>query len=330
MPPDPSSDPPAAARTSDPEALEPVVVVTGPTAGGKTALAIELARRFGGEVINADSLQVYRYLDIGSAKPSLEERATVPHHLFDVALPDEPYDAGRYAVEARAAAAGIRSRGHLPILAGGTGLYIRAFLRGLIGVGGADPELREKLEAEHARAVAEGDPGRLHRRLAEHDPRAAERIHPNDLRRQIRALEILEREGRAASVVQREHGFEDAPFAALHLAIDPGREVVNERIDRRCEAMIEAGLLQEVRALRERGYGPELKPMRAIGYRHIQPVVEGSDTLVNALAAMKKDTRHFARRQRTWLRAVPEAEWLDPREPEAVFVRVEEFLTKRS
>jgi len=312
------------------EARTPVLVVTGPTAGGKTALAIELARRFDGEVINADSLQVYRYLDIGSAKPTLAERGTVPHHLFDVALPDEPYDAGRYAEEARGVAAGIAGRGRLPILAGGTGLYIRAFLRGLIGVGGADPELRERLEAEHDRALAEGDPARLHRRLAEEDPAAAARIHPNDVRRQIRALEILEREGRAASVVQQEHGFDDAPFEALHLAIDPGREVVNARIDLRCEAMIESGLLQEVRALRERGYGPELKPMKAIGYRHIQPVVEGRDTLVNALAAMRKDTRHFARRQRTWLRAVPEAEWWDPTEPDPIHARVEAFLSERA
>ncbi len=304
----------------------PVVVVTGPTGSGKTDLAIALARRFGAEIVNADSMQVFRFMDIGTAKPSPEERLEVPHHLFDVADPDENYSAGRYAQEARAAAAAIHERGHPVLLTGGTGLYIRAFLDGLIETGQVDRALRDRLESEQRRAAEEGDPARLHRRLGQLDADAADRIHPNDVRRTVRALEILEQSGRTASSVREAHGFRDRPFRVLHLCLDPGREILVERIERRAEAMINAGLLREVRDLRERGYGSDLRPMQAIGYRHIQPVVDGSDTLVNALEAIKVDTRRFARRQCTWIRAIPEVHWHDPREPEAVFERVGEFL----
>ena len=308
-----------------PQERPPVVVVTGPTASGKTALAIALAEAVDGEIVNADSMQVYRYMDIGTAKPSAEERARVPHHLFDIVTPDVDYNAGRYAEDARAAVRDIHARGHTAILAGGTGLYIRAFLSGLVGTGPALTEVRERLEANQARAAEQGDPTRLHRRLEELDPDAADRIHPNDVRRTIRALEIIEQSGSAASALRQAHGFEDRPFEALHLAVDPGRKVLAERIDQRCEAMIQAGLLQEVRRLRERGYGPELRPMQSIGYRHIQPVVDGVDTLANALVAMQTDTRRFARRQRTWLRRVDDVHWIDPSDRD-VFGRVEAFL----
>ncbi len=309
---------------------QPVIVLTGPTAAGKTALALDIAARFNAEIVNADSMQVFRFMDIGTAKPSLEERARAPHHLFDVVNPDDPYSAGRYASEARDAAAKIHASGKIAMLVGGTGLYIRAFLEGLIDTGGADVELRERLETEHEKAREAGDPLRLFRRLEELDPRAAAKIHPNDLRRTIRALEIVERCGREASVVRSEHGFLDNPYETLHLALDPGREVVNERINQRCEDMIAAGLLQEVRRLREMGYGPELRPMQAIGYRHINPVADGRDTLANALPSMQADTRRFARRQRTWLRKVEDAVWCDPREHDAVLARVEAFVAERS
>jgi tRNA dimethylallyltransferase len=302
----------------------PVVVVTGPTAAGKTRLAIEIAERFGGEIVNADSMQVYRYMDIGTAKPTRAERARVPHHLIDIVTPDQPYNAARYLADARAAAAQIHGRGELVVLCGGTGLYIRVFLEGVLGGAAPDPELREKLAAEHARAEAAGDPGRLHRQLADVDPDAASHIHPNDLRRVIRALEIS-RQGETASRRRRAHAFADRPYRVLHLAIDPGREALSERIDRRCREMIEAGLLQEVRGLRERRYGPELPPMQSIGYRHLAPVVAGQDTLANALVSLQRDTRRFARRQRTWLRGVPEAVWLDPAAREEILQRVAAF-----
>ncbi|MFK7897368.1 MAG: tRNA (adenosine(37)-N6)-dimethylallyltransferase MiaA [Myxococcota bacterium] len=314
---------------SSPESERPpVVVVTGPTGSGKSALAIELAERFNGEIVNADSMQVFRYMDIGTAKPTPDERLRVPHHLFDVADPNEPYSAGRYEKDARAAAAMIHGRGRVVFLVGGTGLYIRAFLDGLIETGVANPGIRKRLEDEHAAAVKAGDPTKLHRQLAAFDAQAAAKIHPNDLRRTIRALEILEQKGERASDVREAHGFKDSPFRVLHLCIDPGREVLNERIGQRAEEMVEAGLLREVRDLRERGYAADLRPMQAIGYRHMQPVVDGADTLVNATEAIKTDTRRFARRQRTWVRPLPDVHWHDPSESEVIFERVGAFLSE--
>ena len=304
-----------------------VLVVTGPTAAGKSALALELARRFDAEIVNADSMQVYRYMDIGTAKPSLEERASAPHHLFDVVTPDIEYNAARYSHDAREAMAAIHARGRLPLLTGGTGLYIRAALEGLVATGGVEPELRARLERKHRRAVAEGEPRRLYDRLSDLDPEAASTIHPNDVRRTLRALEIIEQSGTSASSLRARHAFADRPYRTLHLALDPGRSVVAERIERRCAAMIEAGLLREVRALRARGYGPDLRPMQSIGYRHMAPVVDGQDTLTNACEAMRADTRRFARRQRTWLRRkVQDVVWLDPRDESAVLRAVEAFL----
>ncbi|MCP3983075.1 MAG: tRNA (adenosine(37)-N6)-dimethylallyltransferase MiaA [bacterium] len=279
-----------------------VVVVTGPTAAGKTALAIELAQQFGGEIVNADSQQVYRFMNVGTAKPSAEERALVPHHVIDVVTPDIQYHAARFEADARAAAARIRARGKRVFLVGGTGLYIRAFLEGLGAGVPRDPALREELEAfdeEHRKA---GDTTALHERLARVDPESAKRLHPNDRVRLIRAIELFESTGRPAGE-QRDADAKPRELA-LHLAIDPGREELIERINSRCEAMLAGGLLQEARDLRERGYGPELPSMRAIGYRHMQPVIEGREILANVLEAMKHDTRQFARRQRTWLRGV--------------------------
>ena len=312
--------------STPPSKQPPVVVVAGPTASGKTATAIELALRFGGEIVNADSMQVYRYLDIGTAKPSLADRARVPHHMLDVVTPDVPYNAGRYAREARAAAAAIHARRGIVFLTGGTGLYIRAFLEGLIEDDAGGPALRATLEAEARSAEGQGDPARLHRRLAETDPAAAARIHPHDVRRTVRALELAERHGTPASQLRRLHGFADRPYRVLYLVLDPGRDELDRRIRARTAAMIEAGLLQECRALRERGYGPELRPLQAIGYRHMMAVVDGSDTLANARAAMEVDTRHFARRQRTWFRRVDDAVWCHPDDRDAIAVRVAAFV----
>ena len=304
----------------------PVVVITGPTAAGKSRVALGLAEAFGGEIVNADSMQVYRYLDIGTAKPAADDRSRVPHHLLDVVAPDAPYNAGRYVVDARRAAERIHAAGRPVFLVGGTGLYIRSFLEGLAGSAPANAALRAKLEGEDTAARAEGDPARLHRRLAELDPVAARNIHPNDTRRLIRAIELCLESGRRASAVRDEHGFEDRPYRSLHLALDPGVEALDDTINERCRRMIEAGLLREVRSLRDRGYGPELKPLQSLGYRHIAPVVDGLDTLENALALMQRDTRRFTRRQRTWIRAVSEAVWLRPTDVDAVWKAVDAFL----
>ena len=304
----------------------PVVIVTGPTASGKTSTGIQLARRFGGEILNADSMQVYRYLDIGTAKPTLAERAEVPHHLIDIVAPDVQYNAGRYSRDAARAANEVQRRGRLVFLVGGTGLYIRVFLEGLMAGGGADPGRRQALEEEHRAAVEAGEPHRLHRRLASLDPESGERIHPNDLVRLIRALELIEGTGRTVSELRRSHRAPDSRYRTLHLVIDPGPEKLKACIDARCVRMVEGGLLQEVRSLRERGYGPELSCMRAIGYRHMQPVIDGAETLANVLGEMQRDTRHFARRQRTWLRSLRDAAWMHPDDEEGLRRAVESFL----
>jgi tRNA dimethylallyltransferase len=303
----------------------PIVVVTGPTATGKTPLAIAIAQRIGGEIVNADSMQVYRFMDIGTAKPTPEQRAQVPHHLLDVVTPDINYSAGRYADAVHKVAAAIRARGRVPILTGGTGLYIRAVIEGLIPTGPPDETLRAELEAEQAEAEATGDPHRLYRRLEESDPEAARKIHPNDARRITRALEIAHA-GPSASRVRAAHAFDDHRYRVLHLALDLERATLDARIDARCKAMIDAGLLQEMRDLAAHGYGPDLRSMQSIGYRHMVPVLQGADILPNALAAMQRDTRRFARRQRTWLRGVPEKLPVDPRDSDEIFALVEAFL----
>lgn len=314
------------AGTGDSRGLPPVVVVAGPTAAGKTDLAITLARRFDGEIVNADSMQVYRYLDIGTAKPTAAQRAQAVHHLIDVVEPDAAYNAGRYARDARAAARAIHGRGRCVVLAGGTGLYIRAFLEGLLEGAPADPELRARLEEEARAAETAGKPGRLHERLAARDPEAAARIHPNDRVRTIRALELLDVTGQPASELRRRHAFRDHRFRVLYLVLDPGREELADRIAARCDAMLDGGLLQEVRDLRERGYGPELSCMQAIGYRHMEAVIQGADTLRNVREAMLRDTLRFARRQRTWFRAVSGAVWMHPADDLGVVKHVEPFL----
>jgi tRNA dimethylallyltransferase len=314
---------------SEVEERPPVVVVTGPTGAGKSEAAVRLAERFGGEIVNADSVQVYRHLEIGTAKPGPDARARVPHWLLDVVDPDVPYNAGRYCTDARSAAGRIHARGRVVFLTGGTGLYIRAFLEGLLEKGGgADPELRRRLEEEAQAAQVEGDSLRLYRRLEEVDPESAREIHPHDTRRVIRALEIRLVTGQPASSLRRDHGFGKRPYRSLHLALDPGRDELDRRTDRRCERMIASGLLQEVRGLYEMGYGPELRPLQSIGYRHMHPVVEGSDTLANALVAMQRDTRRFARRQRTWLRSVPDVRWIHPDDEALLVEATQAFLAR--
>ena len=323
--------PPSTPDTDEQAGNRPkIVVVTGPTGAGKTAWSIALAQAFDGEVINADSMQVYRHMDIGTAKPSLAERATVPHHLFDIVNPDVDYSAGRFGQDARRAAEAIHARGRTVLLTGGTGLYIRAFLSGLVDTGPALESVRKALEDEHQKAIEAGDAERLHRRLSEIDPGAGRTIHPNDVRRTIRALEIIEQSGGTASDLRQRHAFHDRPYQALQIALDPGREPLAQRIDQRCQDMVDAGLLREVRRLREMGYASSLRSMQSIGYRHMQPVVDGLDTLANAVEAMKADTRRLARRQRTWLRAVDGVVWADPSASDKnLRTRVAEFLAAR-
>ncbi len=283
-----------------------LAAIAGPTASGKTRLAVELARRAGGEVVNADSQQLYRGLDVGTGKPTAQERAAAPHHLLDVVEPGEPMDARRWCALADRAVAGIAARGRLPVVAGGTGLYLRALLHGVVEAPGRDPELRARLEALAAR---EGRAA-LHRRLAEVDAEAASRIPPNDLVRVVRALEIAAG-GRTQSELFAAHRFRADRYRHRLFALDPPREELHRRIGARVEAMFAGGILDEARALLARfeGRPPRRLP---IGYAEAIACVRGELPLAEAVRRVQVAHRRYARRQVVWLRREPGVEWLRP------------------
>ena len=283
----------------------PVVAVVGPTASGKSALALALSRARKGEIVSCDSLQVYRGLDIGSAKATTEERRAVPHHLVDVVDPDQDFSAADYARLARVAIDDIAARGHLPIVAGGTGLYLRALRRGLFAGPSRDPDLRRRLEAI---AERRGD-ARLHRLLARVDPESAARIETNDRLRVIRALEVYRASGRTLSA----HHREDAPAPDggrwLVVGLDPPRDALRAAVEARTRRMLEAGLLDEVQALVARYGGQDLRPLRAIGYRQALAVVRGTQTVEDAQRDIVKETMRYAKRQMTWFRHQEDVRW---------------------
>ena len=281
-----------------------LLVVAGPTASGKTALAIALARRLGGEIVNADSQQVYRGLDVGTAKPTAEERAAAPHHLVDVVAPGEGMDAARFVALADAAIADVAGRGRLPIVAGGTGLYLRALLHGVVEAPGRDPALRAALEAE---AIAAGRPA-LHARLAAVDPEAAARIGANDLVRIVRALEIAAG-GRRPSELLAAHAFAPDRYPAVLLALDVPRAELHARIDARVRAMFAGGLLDEARALAAL---PEPPPRLPIGYGEAIACVRGELEVEEAIRRVQVAHRRYARRQVIWLRRERGVEWIAP------------------
>jgi len=283
-----------------------ILVLAGPTASGKTALAIELALRLGGEIVNADSQQVYRGLDVGTAKPSAAERARVPHHLLDVVAPGQDMDAARYVAMADQAIAAIAARGRFPVVVGGTGLYLRALLHGVVPAPGRDPALRARLEEEAARL---GRPA-LHARLAAVDAEAAARIGPMDLVRIVRALEIAEG-GRRSSELHAAHRFQDQRYSAILFALDPPRAELHARIAARVEAMFAGGLLEEAGVLLGSfgGRPPERIP---IGYREAIATLRGDISLEEAVRRVEIAHRRYARRQVIWLRKEPGVRWIAP------------------
>jgi tRNA dimethylallyltransferase len=284
-----------------------LLVLSGPTASGKTALALSLGLALPLEIVNADSLQVYRGMDIGTAKPSLPERRGVPHHLIDVADPDEEYSAGRFVVEAEEAVRGIRGRGKFPLVAGGTGMYIRALLRGL------DPLPSDAgIRAGLARRWEEEGGGALFEELRSADRMSADAIHPSDRVRVLRALEVMAIAGAPPSGLKRRWSEAGAKFRILFIAISVDRDELYRRIDARVDGMFRHGLVDEVRGLLAKGYAPGLKPMKALGYRHVVSLLDGGVPLPEAVAQMKRDTRRYAKRQRTWLSREPEAVWTGP------------------
>jgi len=289
-----------------------IVIVLGPTAVGKTELALAVAPKVNAEIVNADSQQVYRYLDIGTGKPSKPERERVRHHLIDVVNPDEDFNAARYRQLAAASIDEIHKRGAKVLVSGGTGLYLKALTGGLFSGPGQDTELRANLERE----IAQIGLAALYDRLIATDPGANTKIHPNDRQRIIRALEVYQRTGRPLSEWQNEHRFQEEAFQVLKIGLARARDELYDLISRRSESMIRAGLLDEVRGLMERGYELDLKPLRSVGYRQMGEVIEGIKGLPEAIAEMKQETRRLAKRQLTWFRSDPEIRWFHPEKQE--------------
>ena len=284
-----------------------VIGIVGPTASGKTALGFALAEARPVEIVCMDSMQVYKGMDIGTAKPSREEQALIPHHMLDVAEPEDEYSVAEYLRGATAAIDGILSRGRLPVLVGGTGLYLRALSQGLtLGSTPKDEAVRARYEA----LLAEEGRESLHLRLAMVDPGTAARLHPNDTRRVIRALEVYEVTGRPFSCQQPRE--EDAPWDIRLYAANWPREELYARTDQRAGDMVRGGLPGEVRALLDRGVSPQAQSMQGLGYKELIPYIKGEAGLPECEEILKRRTRNYAKRQLTWFRPDPRIRWLDP------------------
>ena len=290
------------------ESKRPLVIITGPTASGKTALSIELAKQIGGEIISADSMQVYRHMDIGSAKVTKEEMDGVPHHLIDVLEPSEEFNVVRFQEMARKAMEGIYERGKIPIIAGGTGFYIQALLYDIdFTETDENNSIREELEQK---ARTEGASA-LHAMLKEIDPESAEAIHENNVKRVIRAIEFYRQTGKKISDHNRQEREKSSPYQFLYYVIDLPRELLYSRIEQRVDQMIEQGLVEEVNALQAMGCTRDMVSMQGLGYKEILDYLNGQLTLDEAVYVLKRDTRHFAKRQLTWFRRERDVRWLE-------------------
>ena len=299
-----------------------IVLILGPTAVGKSALALDLAVHLNGEIVNADSQQVYRYMDVGTGKPSMPDRERVRHHLIDVVNPDQDFNAAMFRRLASEVIHRIDERKRNVIVCGGTGLYLKALTRGLFEGPGQDPEIRRRLEKE----IEESGLNAIYRRLAEIDPRVTSSIHPNDRLRTIRALEVYQLTGKSISQWQKEHRFAEKPFEVLKIGLNLDRAELYDRINRRSEDMIAAGFVDEVRGLVAQGYSLDLKPLRSVGYAQMGKVICGDLAIDAALEEMKQETRHLAKRQLTWFRGDKEIRWFHPRQAAEINTAAQAFF----
>lgn len=301
-----------------------IIVICGPTAVGKTSVAIDFAGIFNGEIISADSRQIYRYMNIGTAKPTPEQLAEIPHYIIDFLDPDRHFDAGQFAQMAHDIILKLTGKNQVPFVVGGTGLYIKALLNGLFEDNFSDISVRGRLKKE----ADEYGKNTLYERLLKIDPHTANRLHPNDIYRIIRALEVFEISGKSISSRHREHRFSETRYCVLKLGIYLDRETLYKRIDQRVDMMLSEGLVEEVRAILKRGYSPDLKAMKAIGYSQVIDYLMGNCTLDEAIRTLKRDTRRYSKRQMTWFRADSEINWIKPTEINTVMPLINKFLEK--
>ncbi len=298
-----------------------VILISGPTAVGKSAVALEVARQCNAEIVNGDSLQIYRYLDIGTAKPDLEERSLVPHHLFDILDPDQSFNATDFQDRASTVIADIRSRGRLPLVVGGTGLYLRALLFGLCPMPEIDAGIRAELEGRLAKEGSEA----LHAELERYDAPMAARLAPRDRTRVLRALETVLATGKSLAYFQERHRFLEPRYRFLHLFLDLERELLYQRINERVEVMLANGFVDEVKGLLEKGFSPELKPLKSIGYRQLIDHIEGRLSLDQATSDTKQATRRYAKRQLTWFRNDKDACGVEVSDWKKILVMIDQF-----
>ncbi|MBN1277033.1 MAG: tRNA (adenosine(37)-N6)-dimethylallyltransferase MiaA [Deltaproteobacteria bacterium] len=302
------------------------IVIAGPTASGKSLLSVDLALALKGEIINADSMQVYRGMDIGTAKPTIEERKGITHHLLDVVDPDEEFNTALYRSLALPMVSDICSRGKTCFVVGGTGLYIKGLIKGLFDCPRTDIKIRETLNKECKEMGSEF----LHARLRKLDPESACTIHPNDRMRIIRALEIIILTDSRPSDLKKSHGFNEDNLKALKLCLNVDREELYSRINRRTRAMVESGLPEETENLLKKGYSPGLKAMKSIGYRHMIKYLRGEWSIEETVYRLQMDTRRYAKRQLTWFRSDPEFIWLEPQDFDAFLEKTSKFLIETS
>jgi tRNA dimethylallyltransferase len=299
-----------------------LIIISGPTCSGKSALAVELASIVGGEIINADSVQVYRGMDIGTAKLPILERKGIPHHLIDIINPDQEFNAALFLVHTLPIIKDLHSKKIPIIVVGGTGLYVRALLGGLFDCPPTDLELRKNLWAE----CEKKGPSFLHEKLSRLDKNAAEKIHQMDKVRIIRALEVIHLTGYTFSELTRKHDFSNKRFSALNLCLQVDRHILYNRINKRTIFMIDSGFINEVEVLLKMGYDSKLKSLQAIGYRHIVGYLNNKWNLDETIRFIQRDTRRYAKRQLTWLRAEPDKTWVNPDDTKEVVNRAMIFV----
>ncbi|MDE7444367.1 MAG: tRNA (adenosine(37)-N6)-dimethylallyltransferase MiaA [Lachnospiraceae bacterium] len=303
-----------------------LIVLTGPTAVGKTALSIQLAKRIGGEIVSADSMQVYKYMDIGSAKITKEEMEEVPHHLIDMLEPDEEFHVFRFQEMAKEAIKGIYERGHLPILVGGTGFYIQALVYDIaFGEEEDHSAIRERLE----NTAREKGSAYLYEYLEKVDPDSAKIIHPNNQKRIIRALEFYELNGTPISEHNKRERQKESPYDFCYFVLNDDRKLIYQKIDQRVDEMLAKGLVEEVRALKEMGFQKDMVSMQGLGYKEILSYLDGECTLDEAVYLIKRDTRHFAKRQLTWFKRERDVIWIDKKEFEYDNNKILNFMLEK-